>query len=265
MRMDIIAAHQQGLIEQLHDEASALAGRPLDHGQRAVVLHHLYDHSRGHHVWALAEARRALRMARGIAALERLGRWGWTIARREEAAAALGRLADALGEASRARSLAAYRAYRLSATPAVRAEAEQLLPPDLLVCLDDCHAARRERKELPIETRDLLATASEAFAAAAVDLRPLISAWAAIDATGLKRAARRLIGDKALARGEARDRKRGWAMVERELRNDPALPASFQANPAQHFYALQHLLAERRRQQWREACDREPGAFELAA
>ena len=36
--MDIIAAHQQGLIEKLSEEAAALAGRPNDFGQRAVVL-----------------------------------------------------------------------------------------------------------------------------------------------------------------------------------------------------------------------------------
>jgi hypothetical protein len=39
--MDIIAAHQQGLIEQLEGEVSALSGRPSDYGQRTVVLHHL--------------------------------------------------------------------------------------------------------------------------------------------------------------------------------------------------------------------------------
>jgi hypothetical protein len=49
-----------------------------------------------------------------------------------------------------------------------------------------------------------------------------------------------------------------------ELRADP-VAGFFRANPAQHFYALQHALAERRRRQWREACDREPDAFELAA
>ena len=264
--MDIIAAHQQGLIEQLQDEASALAGRARDHGQRAVVLHHLYDHSRANHLWALAEASQSLRIAKGIVALERrLGRWGWTIARREEAAAALDRLADALGEAGRARTLSAYRAYRLSATPAVRSEAEQLLPPALLTCLDECHAARRAGENLLVETRDLLAAESEAFALAAVDADRLASAWVAIDATGLKRTAHRLLGPNALARAARRDTKRGWDRVERELRNDEALPATFRANPAQHFYALQHALAERRRQQWRDACDREPDAFELAA
>ena len=83
--------------------------------------------------------------------------------------------------------------------------------------------------------------------------------------TGIARAANKALGDKALAHLAAQDARRGWARVEQELRNDPALPAAFRANPAQHFYALHRDLAERRRQQWREACDREPDAFELAA
>jgi hypothetical protein len=147
----------------------------------------------------------------------------------------------------------------------LRSEAEQILPPSLLASLDHCHAARRAREELPAEMREQLAAETEAFALAAFDRKQLAAAWSAIEATALKRAANRLLGDKALARGTARDRKRGWSKIERELRNNPTLPASFRANPAQHFYALQHALAERRRQQWREACDRESDAFELAA
>ena len=89
--MDIIAAHQQGLIEKLAEEAAALAGRAKDFGQRAVVLHHLYDHSRGHHQWALAEARRELHIAAAIETLRRkLRQWGWLAARRERARLALG-------------------------------------------------------------------------------------------------------------------------------------------------------------------------------
>jgi hypothetical protein len=91
------------------------------------------------------------------------------------------------------------------------------------------------------------------------------AAWLAIDTTGLRRAAHRKLGDRALDRAFARDRKRGWQQIESVLRRDPALPASFRANPAQHFYALQNVLAERRRQQWREECDRVPDSFELAA
>lgn len=264
--MDIIAAHQQGLIEQLEEEVAALAGRPRDQGQRAVVLHHLYDHSRGNHVWALAEARRELRIAAGLAALERkLGRWGWLSVRREEARAALGELSTALGEAGRQRTAAAYRAYRLSSATALRASADEMLPAELLSALDACHRCRREGEDLPAELRLAMAEEMERFASQAVDQAILASAWAAVDRTALKRSAHRLLGDKALARMKERDERRGLLRVELELRNDDRLPAAFRANPAQHFYALHRVLAERRRQQWREACDREAGAFELAA
>jgi hypothetical protein len=264
--MDIIAAHQQGLTEQLDDEVAALAGRGRDHGQRAIVLHHLYDHSGGGHGWALAEARREIRVASGLAALQRkLGQWRWRSADREQERVALSLLARALGETGLARTSAAYRAYRLSATKALRAEAERSLPEDLLIAFDRCHAARRGGDEFAAEARFALAEESERLAEAAVDPAALDAAWTAINASGLRRAARRLLGAQALAHAAARDERRGAAKAERLLLGDPALPASFRANPAQHFYALQHMLQERRRQQWREACDREPDAFELAA
>ena len=147
----------------------------------------------------------------------------------------------------------------------MRGEAELRLPPQVLEALDKCHLVRRSRGQATQEALALLATESEAQAGAAGGGRALDAAWSEIDATGLKRAAHRLLSDKALAQAEAKDRRRGWEKVERELRDDPLLPASFRANPAQHFYALQLGLAERRRQRWREACDREPDAFELAA
>ena len=264
--MDIIAAHRQGLIEQLDEEVSALAGRSRDHVQRAVVLHHLFDHSRGGHIWALAEARRALRIATGLAALRRrLDRWAWIGGSREQARAALDQLAEALGAAARARAVTAYRAYRVSSTRALRDEAEASLEPVLLDLLDHCHAARRDGVSLPRELQQALADESEQLTAASVDSVALERAWIAINSTGLRRAARRLISDDALNRRAAKDQRRGAVGVEREFRANAALPASFRANPAQHFYALQRLLQERRRQQWREACDREPDAFELAA
>ena len=264
--MDIIAAHQQGLIEQLEDDARALAGRPRDHAQRAIVLHHLYDHSRGTHEWALGEARRELSIARALATLDRrLERWGWLLRNREAARAALDQLGEAIGKASRARCAAAYRAYRFSAAAALRSEAEGLMPAALLDTLQQCHAARRSGDPADEELRRELRNCSEQWAAAAADDGALAAAWTAVELTGLKRMARRLVGDRVLERGTARDGRRGLHRVDRLVRNDPLLPASFRANPAQHFYALQLALAERRRQRWREACDREPGAFELAA
>ncbi|MCF2514486.1 hypothetical protein LVY65_05320 [Sphingomonas sp. G124] len=264
--MDIIAAHQHGLIEQLEADAAALAGRARDHGQRTVVLHHLYDHARGSHGWALGEARQGLRIAAGLEALgKRIERWGWMTKGRDEARAGLNLLAEALGEAARSRTEAAYRAYRLSATAALRCEAETNIPPGLLALLDRCHSARRAGEYLSVEEECALAEESERFAAATVDMQSIEDAWTAVSATALGRAARRLVGAKVLSRHMCRDKRRGWARVERQLRNETTLPPSFRANPAQHFYALQHMLQERRRQQWREACDREPGAFELAA
>jgi hypothetical protein len=264
--MDIIAAHQQGLIEQLDNEVQALGGRARDHAQRAMVLHHLYDHSRGSHAWALAEARRSLWIAEGIARLEkRIARWGWTVLRRERAEAALRELAEALGEASKSRMIAAYRAYRLSATKALRGEAEASVPEELLGALDQCHRLRREGESLPAEIGQLLVVESERLVDASVEPEALDRAWRLVEATGLGRSAKRLLGPKTLARRRVRDEKRGWARVERELRSDPALPAAFRANPAQHFYALQRLLAERRRQHWRELCDLEADSVALAA
>ena len=264
--MDIIAAHQHGLIEQLDAEVEALAGRPSDHAQRAIALHHLYEHSKGGHVWAIAEARRSLRIASGLALLERrIALWHWTLRDPAGCRPALGLLADALGEAARARTIAAYRAYRLSATKALRGEAEASLPLPLLDACDDCHSARRAGAAMSAEAQSAMVEESERLAANSVNVEKLTAAWAEIDATGIGRSARRLLGDKRLVRDKARDERKGWARAERQLRNDPSLPASFRANPAQHFYALQHALAERRRQQWRELCDREPDAVALAA
>jgi hypothetical protein len=264
--MDIISAHRDGLIEQLDEEVAALAGRRGDHAQRAVVLHHLYDHSRGSHLWALSEARRELRIAGGLAALRRrIARWSWFPRDRGAATEALNHLSEILGEMARLRTMAAYRAYRISSTPALRDAAAAMVEPSLLALFDEFHAARRAGTALSPEAQQMLAEASERVAAGAVDQDVLDRAWAAVGATGLKWAAKRVLGEKALARRAAKDERRGAARVEQLLRASPALPASFRANPAQHFYALQRMLLERRRQRWREACDREPDAFELAA
>ena len=264
--MDIIAAHQQGLIEQLDNEVQALGGRARDYAQRAMVLHHLYDHSRGSHFWALAEARRSLLLAAGIARLEkRIARWGWTVPRQHEAKVALERLAEALGEASKSRMIAAYRAYRLSTTKALRGEAEATVPEPLLDALDQCHRFRREGESLPEDLGLILVSESEHLAEASTDRDALDEAWKAIEATGLHRAAKRLLGPKAVARCTAKDERKGWDRVDSELRRDPALPPAFHANPAQHFYALQRMLSDRRRQHWRELCDLEAGSVALAA
>jgi hypothetical protein len=263
--MDIIAAHQQGLLEQLEAEVADLAGRPRDHGQRAIVLHHLYDHSRGAHGWALAEARQALRIAARLQKLDRyVERWGWRMRDREQAKAALQLLADSLGCEGQKRTAATYRAYRMTATAALHPVAEECLPGDLYGSLLLCHRSRRDAAASPACETMALAEASENWAAGAADAAAIAHAWDAIRACGLRRVAERLLGSQALAKSAMRDARQGGLKLEAEVRNHRLLPAAFAANPAQHFYALQLALANRRRQQWREACDADE-AVALAA
>lgn len=263
--MDIIAAHQEGLLEQLDAEVADLAGRPRDHGQRAIVLHHLYDHSRGAHSWALAEARQALRIAARLQKLERfVERWGWRIRGREQAKAALQLLAESLGSERQERTAATYRAYRMTATAALLPVAEERLPADLCGALFLCHRARRDAAAMPASEITTLAEASENWACGSVDAASIQQAWDAVRLSGLRRVAHQLLGSQALAKAAMRDARKGGPKLETEVRNHRLLPGAFTANPAQHFYALQLALANRRRQQWREACDADE-AVALAA
>ena len=49
-----------------------------------------------------------------------------------------------------------------------------------------------------------------------------------------------------------RAQRRGWASVDRSLKSYGLMPRPFTANSAQHFYAIQNALAERRRRVRRE-------------
>ena len=74
--MDIIASHPDGLAEQLAHEAAGLAGRNRDAVQRAIVGHHLYQHSGGRHNFALIAAGAALALDRRLARMAKgAGRW----------------------------------------------------------------------------------------------------------------------------------------------------------------------------------------------
>jgi hypothetical protein len=260
--MNIISAHQQGLLEQLDEEVGDLAGAARDFGQRAVVLHHLYDHSRGANGWALAEARRNLFVASRIAQFERrAGRWAWTRRDRSGALEAIATLKTALGEEARERAARAYRAWRLSATAALRDAARDELPGALFDRLIDCHSARRSGASLSEADRQALAAEYESFTGGG----ELDQAWSLVDKAGLGRTARRYLGEAVLQRQAQRDRRRGDRKVEQLLLADPALPRAFRANPAQHFYAMVNSLAERRRRDWRKACDVTPDAVAIAA
>jgi hypothetical protein len=252
--MNIIAVHQQGLVEQLDAEATELAGSLRDHCQRAVVLHHLYDHSLGGHVWALLEARRALLIDARLRDLRAsVGRWGWAMRDSNAAQLAIEELAAALGQQQMDRMTSAYRAYRSSGTQALREEAKASLPPPLLDGLDQCHQARRSGVPMPADARLVLIGLCEKWAAR--NERQVQNAWDAIGETGIGRRAVALLGKPSLDRAWSRDERRPADRLERALLTEATLPIAFRRNPAQHFYALQHGLAAKRRQSWADAWD----------
>lgn len=250
--MDIIAAHRAGLTEKLDVECADLAGRACDFGQRAIVLHHLYDHSLGGHWWALVEAQRQLATDRALQRLERqTRRWWRSRASCDAALCALMALRDALGREGARRTAAAYRAYRMAGTPALVDGLEGAMAPDHAGRLVAMHGQRREGRAIGADEAEALALAVERD----VGADPAGAVAAALDEVGrtyLGRPARRLLMPVRFEKVLARHRKRGWSKLERALREDPFLPAAFRANPAQHFFALQHGLADRRRKGWVE-------------
>ena len=223
--MDIIASHQHGLAEQLAHEAAGLAGRPHDAVQRAIVGHHLYQHSGGRHTFALIAAGAALALDRRLARLTKAAmRWPRRDAALAERVAAFAAEARAI---DRDRCEAMLLAYRLATTPGLGGGAA-----DLGLAGGDRRAAY---------LRHLVGTEERWGGRIA----------AAIDALGWAKPPRDLARTIAALRlpVELFDRaeRNGWGRTERKVTTDRALPRGFAANPGQHYYAIQRGLAERRR------------------
>lgn len=229
--MDIIASHQHGLAEQLAQEAAGLAGRPGDAVQRAIVGHHLYQHSGGRHTFALIAAGAALALDRRLARLTK-GATRWprrdaTLAARVAIFAAAARAID------RERCEAMLLAYRMATAPGLRGCAvagEAGLDGALTKSAPRDDYLRHSRwAEALWGGRIEAAIAALDWARPPRDLAPTVAAL------GLPIA----LFDRA--------ERNGWARTERALTADRALPRGFAANPGQHYYAIQRALAERRR------------------
>lgn len=246
--MDIIESHRLGLIEQLETEAVALAGRARDAGQRAVVCHHVADMLGLAHGYALLSAHGALTIDEAVARMERQARRAyWRLKRPERVAlaeriAAFGAMVRGL-DAERCAGL--LMAYRLVATPSLESEAAARLEPDLLGALRSAQSARGQADG---HIRRALFAAHQRWAEALVGER-LDAAIAALEwplaAETLDHAVAALrIPLRAYERAE---RGGGLARVERLLRRSKRLPEGFAANPAQAFFQLQRMIADRRR------------------
>lgn len=262
--MDIIASHQQGLVEQLEIEAASLAGRGRDSAQRAVVYHHLADSLGLANGYALLAAEGALAIDRAVATLERAARRSWWRLRGEERAAAAARarqFGEALRELDRRRCEAALLAFRLIATPGLSEQASLRLDPDLVAATGACR-----RGEADADMRRALFLAQQRWAEALIG-DGIEAALAALDWPLGPRAVRSAVEALRIPlRTYERAERRGLGKVERRLRAGKSLPATFAGNPAQTFFTLQRRMAEQRRRAAAEFDELSPDeAVSLAA
>ena len=230
--MDLISAHRHGLGDQLREEAEGLTGRPQDDVQRAIVAHHLFDHSAGRHAYALFAAEAALGFEEALDALRTAAkRARWRIGRNRsvellERVEAFGAALAGIDAERCAAMWIAYRAAQHDATHAmVPAELAALHGGDARAIFAAHQAWFEGRWGLALEA-----------AIVALDW-PLRAAPVTALLEGLRIPATRL--DKA--------ERRGLRKAEAVLVADKRLPARFAANPAHHYYALQRAMAARRR------------------
>lgn len=229
--MDLISAHRQGLADQLLEEAPGLSGRARDGVQRAIVLHHLFDHSGGRHAYALLAASGALAIEPGLEAMRRAARRAWWRARGRRRAALLERIerfAACVRDIDRARCEAMWIAYRAAQHGAT----SSLVPTDLagLGGGEDGRA---------------LFLAHQGWAEAQWGME-LEAALVALDWPLGAAPVRRIVEALRIPLTALQPRG-GLRKVERAVLADPRLPTGFAANPAQHYYALQRSMAAKRR------------------
>lgn len=230
--MDLIGAHRDGLAAQLVEEAHGLAGRGRDQVQRAIVYHHLFDHSGGRHAYALLAAEGALALDAAVQAMRtsaKRARWRLRGPRRAAVMARIEAFGEALAAIDAARCEAMWIAYR-----AAQYEATSALVPEELACLrgDDCatmfaaHQAWAEER-WGVEIEAALIALDWPLAP-----RPVATALAAL---------------RIPAERFANAQRKGFRKVEATLIADKRLPPKFAANPAHHYFVLQRSSAERRR------------------
>jgi hypothetical protein len=244
--MDIIASHRLGLIEQFEGESLALAGRPQDAVQRAIVCHHVSDMLGHAHVFSLLAAQASLALDEALDRLDRAARrWRWGIGRAERAALAerVAEFGTALRAIDAERCAGLLMAYRLVANAGLGDAAADRLDPALVTALRAVQVARgkssvAERRALSEAHCEWDARFAERVAQALDEL-----AWP----VGRSAPARVVVAWTISAASLARVERRGTKRIEKGLRRSKRMPADFAANPAQAFFKLQRRVVERQR------------------
>ncbi|MBC9251805.1 hypothetical protein A9179_16160 [Pseudomonas alcaligenes] len=255
---------------RIRQEATVLAGKLGDLGQRASVYHHLYEDSGGRNVFPLIAAHGALWGAGYFALGMKVGallsaQYLLQPALRREKMRQLHAFADAFRDINRRVCIEAYCAYHLSKQFGHLAEIDQYVPPRLLAALNACHQTQAEQRTLPAEQRRALFEAfflweQEAIVGPAVEqaiaaldwplirhvaLRPRIEFAYFSSSRNMKfkdfaSTAERI--DKGLRAYELAEQS-GLLQVEAALSRYGVLPAAFFNGTAGYFAELKARLA----------------------
>jgi hypothetical protein len=251
-------------ISRLRDEAVALAGTTRDLVQRAGVYHHLYSDSGGNHcfpllaahgaLWAGGYFRTGLRFGRLVANAEALAGFD-----RRARLASLDAFAEKFRDINRRVCIETFFIYRLTAVPAWRAHAEEIVPTGLLAAMDMCHRAGRDGRRLDRDQRRHLFTCfflweQETIVAPAVREAFASFDWALIRKLALRPTIRfAYLGRDHLAFRDFSDtaerirmgllafdraERAGWKRVEVSLSDYGIMPPAFATDPAGFFASI---------------------------
>lgn len=261
----IATPHPRSHHRQLRREAELLAGGVRDLSQRAMVYHHLFEHSAGNHTFPLIAAHGAM-WAKGYFQLGM--RLGFLFALQhatspDARAAKLGQLtafADAFRDINRRVCVETYTAYHFTARWGHHAAAAELIPSSLLEELNRCHAACRRGRTLSVEQKRALFGAffhweQETIVGPAVTEATLSFAWPLMRSLALRPFIRftyfpksSVLAFKNFACTAERIEKGfrafdlaarvGWEHLERSAGHYRVLPDTFFVGSAEHFAAL---------------------------
>ncbi|MEK1907022.1 MAG: hypothetical protein AAAB13_14680 [Pseudomonas sp.] len=267
--MDASATSLATRYNEIHQEATLLAGGLTDLSQRASVYHHLYEDSGGRNVFPLIAAHGAL-WGSGYFALGM--KIGWLLGAqfllsppvRRDKLQQLHAFADAFRDINRRVCIEAYCAYHFSKRHGHAPGAEAYVQPRLLAALNQCHDAQAAHEPLPAAQRQALFEAfflweQEALVGPAVDTAlgqldwPLVR-WLAlrprIEFAYFKRSPDMQFHDFASTRERIEKGMRAYALaeqvgldrVEAALKRYGILPAAFFTSSAGYFSALRKRL-----------------------
>lgn len=254
---------------QLRHEAALLAGGLGDLSQRAAVYHHLFEASKGNHVFPLIAAHGALWANWYF-------RWGMRLGKvfalqyvgdskiREKRLADLAVYANAYRDINRRVCIETYSAYYFTRRFGRDPAAQNFIPSVLLEDLNRCHEAQRSGQSLSLEHKRSLFSAfflweQEVLVGPGVDAATLAFHWPTLKFVALKpsirfayfpRTCRLNFRDFAstaerIEKGQEAFEiaaKTGFGHVEKALRHYQVMPDNFFKNSLEHFFSIRKNL-----------------------